>query len=307
VKPKVPDFVSFPAWTIAIFASLLTVSSTARSQQSSVSLDDSASVTEALNIPIGDFALTASAWGEGELVVALPGVGADNVRYRIIGPLIAAEGYRVVAVNQRGIRSSGGNLIDLTLHDYAADVAEIIHHFSATKAHLIGWAFGNRIQRTVATDYPERVATVTLLAAGGLFPPTAEPGALGRLLSEPALALEERMSLARMTLFSPATSDATVREYAASLTYWPEARLSQQAASRATPREEWWGGGEAPMLVVQGIDDMTAPVENGRQMLAAYGDRIELVEIAGAGHLMGLEKPEETAASIITFLKTHPI
>ena len=42
-------------------------------------------------------------------------------------------------------------------------------------------------------------------------------------------------------------------------------------------------------------------------MRAAYGDRIELVEIADAGHLMGLEKPEETAASIITFLKTHPI
>lgn len=283
---------------ILVFAIVFSFTASVSAQQNSD--------PETVEIPIGDSVRTAWIWGQGELVVALPGRGADVTRYRTIGPLIAAEGYRFVAINQRGIRGSSGSLADLTLHDYARDVADVIDYFSVRKAHLIGWALGNRIQRTVATDFPEKVVSVTLLAAGGLVPSTAEPGALNRLY-EPSLPVEEKMSLARKTLFSPATSDAVVREYAENLAYWPEARQAQVAANQATPREEWWGGGYSPMLIVQGLDDLTAPVGNGRQMREAYGDRIELIEIADAGHLMGLEKPEETVSAIVEFLRRHPV
>ncbi len=60
------------------------------------------------------------------------------------------------------------------------------------------------------------------------------------------------------------------------------------------------------MLIVQGLDDVTAPVANGRQMKETEGDRVELVEIADAGHLMAFEKPQETADAVIAFLHRHP-
>ena len=233
-------------------------------------------------------------------MVALPGRGADNTRYRTIGPLIAAEGYRVVAINQRGIRGSSGSLANLTLYDYARDVADVIDYFSVGKAHLIGWALGNRIQRTVATDFPEKVASVTLL--GGWWSRSLDCGDRRARPTVRTLADCRREDVAsEKTLFSPATPDAVVREYAENLAYWSDARQAQVAANQATPRAEWWGGGDAPMLIVQGLDDLTAPVGNGRQMLEAYVDRIELVEIADAGHLMGLENPNKQSGRSSSF------
>ena len=65
---------------------------------------------------------------------------------------------------------------------------------------------------------------------------------------------------------------------------------------------EWWAGGIAPMLIVQGLDDKVAPPENDRRMLEEFGDRITLIEIEEAGHVMGLERALETANAIVDFL-----
>lgn len=44
------------------------------------------------------------------------------------------------------------------------------------------------------------------------------------------------------------------------------------------------------MLIVPGEDDKTAPPENGRRMQQEFAERITLVNLKDAGHLMGLEK-----------------
>lgn len=260
-------------------------------------------------INLGDMTLTAWSWGDQNdpLVVALPGSGAANTRYQDLGPLVAGGGYFVVALNQRGINGSTGNLEGLTLHDYANDVVRVIDYFQKSRAHLVGWALGNRIQRMVATDHPQRVASITLLAAGGLVTPTTEPGTLNRLLSDADLPLQEKMALARHTLFAAATDERLVRQFAEQLTYWPAARSAQRAANQAVPTQVWWAGGSSPMLIIQGLEDTTAPAGNGRQMKQTYGDRITLVEIDNAGHLMGFEKPQETADAILVFLADHPV
>ncbi len=261
-------------------------------------------------IDIGHAQLNTLVWGDrsdAETIVALPGSGGDVTRYRDIGPTLAAAGYRLIAVNQRGIMGSTGALDNLTLHDYAADVAAIIDALGVQKAHLIGWALGNRTARVVATDHPDRVASITLIAAGGLAAPLTAPGELGELLGNAQLPVAEKVRLARSTLFSPATAESVVQDYVSSLQYWDAARASQSEASRNTPIEEWWAGGSGPMLIVQGLDDKTAPPENGRQMLAEFPDRITLVNLENAGHLMGMEQPQATAAAIIEFLRKHPI
>ena len=265
-------------------------------------------------IDIGYAQLNTLVWGGAagdssgtETIVALPGSGGDVTRYRDIGPTLAAAGYRLIAVNQRGIMGSTGALDNLTLHDYAADVAKIIEALGVQKAHLIGWALGNRTARVVATDYPEKVASITLIAAGGLAAPLNAPGELDELLGNAQLPVAEKLRLARRTLFSPATPEAVVQEYVSTLQYWDAARASQTRANRNTPLKEWWAGGSGPMLIVQGLDDKTAPPENGRQMLAEFPDRITLVNLENAGHLMGMEQPQATAEAIIEFLRKHPI
>ncbi|MSR10873.1 MAG: alpha/beta hydrolase [Gammaproteobacteria bacterium] len=259
---------------------------------------------------IGHAQLNTLVWGdngERETIIALPGSGGDVTRYRDIGPALAAAGYRMIAVNQRGIMGSTGSLENLTLHDYAADVVAIIDSLGIPKAHLIGWALGNRTSRVVATDFPDRVASITLIAAGGLAEPLTEPGELGELLGNAALPVAEKVRLARRTLFSDATPDSVIEEFVSTLQYWNAARASQTRANRDTPLQEWWAGGNGPMLIVQGLDDKTAPPANGIQMQAEFGDRITLVNLENAGHLMGMEQPQATAAAIIEFLHKHPV
>lgn len=262
-------------------------------------------------IDIGHAKLNVVEWesnaANAELILALPGSGGDYSRYKRIGPLLAEAGYRLVVVNQRGIMGSTGNLEDLTLHDLADDVIAVADQLGVEQFHMMGWAFGNRTSRMLATDYPDRVASVTLIAAGGIVPALTEPGELGKLLSDPDLPLAERKRLARRTLFSKVTPDAIVEDYAANLKYWPAARAAQRQANLNTPLEEWVAGGEGPLLMVMGEDDLTAPIENGHIMKAEHGDRLTLVVVPGAGHAIGLEKPAETATVIVEFLKNHPL
>lgn len=263
------------------------------------------------SLDIGHATLNAWVWdaigGSGETIIALPGSGGDVSRYKYIGPLLAAAGYNVIAVNQRGIMGSTGNLSGLTLHDYAADIAAVIDNLGIGKAHLVGWALGNRTSRLVATTYPDKVASVSLIAAGGLARPLTEPGELGELLGNENLDFADKARLARRTLFSPDSDAGLVAEYVQELNYWHEARASQSEANRNTPLAQWWAGGEGPMLIVQGLDDKTAPPENGLRMQQEFGERISLVNLEHAGHMMGMERPQATAGAIIAFLQKHPI
>lgn len=242
-----------------------------------------------------------------ETIFALPGSGADVSRYQLIGPLLAEAGYRLVGINQRGIMGSTGALSDLTLHDLAADVIAIADVLGVEKFHMAGWAFGNRTSRMLATIYPERLESLTLIAAGGLVPALTEPGELGRLLGEPTLSLDEKVYLARRTMFSPASSDSAVLNYVQELTYWPDAQAAQRQANQNTELDEWADGGTGPILMVMGVDDLTAPIENGYIMQERLGERLQLVTVTGAGHAMGLEKPDIVANAMIQFLSQHPI
>src|SRR5215469_12856482 len=40
------------------------------------------------------------------------------------------------------------------------------------------------------------------------------------------------------------------------------------AAAAATPVDDWWTAGSAEVLIVQGLCDVSAPVENGRLLCA---------------------------------------
>ena len=262
-------------------------------------------------IEISGAELTAMVWqpetAGGETIIALPWGGGSAVGYRYIGPLLAKAGYRLIALNPRGIDGSTGEYGNLTLHNYAEDVAMVIDSLKVNRAHIMGWALGNRVARTVATDYPSKVGTVSLLAAGGLVKPETSLEDLGRLMRERDMPLEEQLEIARSGMFSPRASETLIIEFLKNSGNWRAAHAARSAANRATPLAEWWAGGIAPMLIVQGLDDKVAPPENGRRMLEEFGDRVTLINIEESGHVMGLEKPLETVNAIVDFLIQNPL
>ena len=77
---------------------------------------------------------------------------------------------------------------------------------------------------------------------------------------------------------------------------------ARDAANAATRLEDWWEGGAAPMLVIQGSDDIVAPPGNGHLLRQALGARGALVDLPGVGHAMLPERPEAIAALVADWL-----
>jgi pimeloyl-ACP methyl ester carboxylesterase len=210
---------------------------------------------------------------------------------------LAGHGYRTVAVDPRSVSDAAV----VTLHDLAADVVDTAAELGLGPFHALGHAFGNRVVRCLAVDAPELVSTVTLLGAGGMVPPDREVRpALNRCFElQAGRSRAERVDDLQAAFFAP-RSDASTW-----LDGWDADVLAVQlAAMRATALEDWWQGGRAPMLVVQGRQDRAAPPENGRR-LAADRPLTTLVEIDGAGHALLPERPDEVAAAVCRFLDGH--
>ena len=164
-----------------------------------------------------------------------------------------------------------------------------------------GHAFGNRVARCLAADRPELVRSIMLFSAGGKFPPT--PDGLAGVTGDMPHGNSDVEGIERMrkAFFAPGNDPSL----------WIADRSEVRpkgtfAAMRRTSVDDWWdAGNKAPILVVQGLQDAVAVPENGRALKSALDDRVELVEIDGAGHALLPEKPDEVASAVISFLDRH--
>src|SRR5580692_12899337 len=92
--------------------------------------------------------------GRGPLIVLLPSLGRDSEEFDPLAEQIAAAGFRVLRPQPRGFGRSTGPMQNLTLHDYAHDVARVIEHENAGPAVVAGHAFGHFVAKMTAMDYP---------------------------------------------------------------------------------------------------------------------------------------------------------
>lgn len=237
--------------------------------------------------------------GSGPLVVMIPSLGRPAEDFDDLARRVTAAGFTAARIQPRGVGRSAGPMQGQTLFDLAGDAALVIERLGAP-AIVIGHAFGQREARALATARPDLVRGVVTLAAGGKapLPEKARLALIGCF--DTTLSAAQHLENVRYAFFAPGNDAAVWRGG----WYGETARL-QIAATQATPLERWWGGGSAPMLVVQGLQDTIALPENGRALKAEFGARVTLVEIDGAGHALLPEKPAEIAAAAVPFLAAH--
>jgi pimeloyl-ACP methyl ester carboxylesterase len=244
--------------------------------------------------------------GRGPSVVLLPGRGRDSFDFDDFAAGIAKAGFRVLRPQPRGAGDSHGPMQNLTLHDFARDIAAVIRHSGSGPAVIVGHAFGNWVGRMTATDYPDLVRGVVIVAAAAKAYPAGFAGAkelsdavkkAGDLTKPEA----ERLEALQMAFFAPG-HDARVW-----LSGWhPEVDEAQFAAGRATKQSEWWPGGKAPLLDVQAELDPFKPRSMMNEIKEEFGARAEIVVIPNASHALIPEQPAAVTDAIVSWIGKLP-
>jgi pimeloyl-ACP methyl ester carboxylesterase len=253
--------------------------------------------------------------GAGEPVVAIHGLGATKASFL---PTVAslAPSHHVFAIDLPGFGDSDKPIAGS--YDpafFARAIRDLLDTLDLERAHLIGNSMGGRVSVEVGLRYPERVASMTLLAPSLAWlraRPWAKalrlvPTQLGLIQPTPRPVVEailKRLLPGAENQWTAAGVDEFLRSY---LT--PSGRAAFYAAARSIYLEEPWGPNgfwtrlpslRPPALFVWGKRDALVPIAFQRHVRQALpsAEHLELE----CGHVPQLERPRETHDAIRRFL-----
>ena len=219
-------------------------------------------------------------------------------------PTLAAS-HRVVAPDLRGF---GGTPQPGEAYADADDVAHLLDELGIERAAVVGSSFGGRVALELATRHPERVDSLVLLCTAYRGLEVNDPVLLAFGEREDEL-LEARdvdgavalnLDLWVVPGVPPEVRDDVARMQRRAF----EVQLAADALDPG-PRPERVDvdptSVTAPTLVVSGALDVAHHREIAR-LLAREIPGAELVELDWAGHLPSIERPEETAALLLSRL-----
>lgn len=240
--------------------------------------------------------------GQGRPVVMFASAGREASDFNELARSLADRDYHVVLVQPPHVDGALPSAREPNLFDLAKDVEPILSSLDQP-AILVGHAFGNRLARATATQYPEYTAGVILLAAGGKRPiPEAADRALKNAFN-PSLSLQERQEAVGYGFFA---GDNPIPDYWMRGWHGQTGRL-QGKATASTASDAWWAGGTSPMLVISGLQDTIAPPEDTIDLLEAeFSGRVTAIRLDGAGHALLPEKPDEIATAMLAWLDMLP-
>jgi pimeloyl-ACP methyl ester carboxylesterase len=112
--------------------------------------------------------------GSGEPVLLLHGWPDSARLWRKQVPFLAANGFRVIAPDQRGFGRSGrpAEVADYSLGKAVADVAGILDACGAETAHVVGHDWGAAVAWLTAMVLPGRVSKLVAVSVPHLLVPT---------------------------------------------------------------------------------------------------------------------------------------
>ncbi|MES2856626.1 MAG: alpha/beta hydrolase [Bdellovibrionota bacterium] len=251
----------------------------------------------------------------GKKLVFLHGVMGFAANWRRIVKAFEAD-YQVLAYDQRGHGRSFQPAIGYAPENYAGDLLEIIDELGWQKIDLVGHSMGGRAAYYFASHYPDRV---TRLVIEDIGPAMYEKGAdfVGRLIDSVPVPFATKRDAREWfdTEFQKIYSNHPKREQLAEYLYANLIENEQKEAvwrfyepgvkesiaqGRAKERWEDIADLKIPTLVIRGENSTDLPKEVFQKMLET-NPLIEGIEIAGAGHWVHSDKPEQFIEALRTF------
>ena len=255
-----------------------------------------AQAVERRTVARGEVSLEVLAQGTGPAILLLPSLGRGQGDFDPIAAKLAEAGFRVLRPQPRGIgASTGPNYANL--EDCAADIAAVIEAEKAAPAFVAGHAFGNRVARMLATDRPDLVRAISLIAANvGRNPSPPKVRQAIRDSANRALPRDTRLAALSFVFFAPGHDPTSW------LDGWhPEVLAVQRAAGDRTPRERDYAGGDKPILYLQPDHDPLAHVEDAVTFKREIGERVTVVIVPNSSHAAITEQPDFIASALIDY------
>lgn len=252
--------------------------------------------------------------GSGEPLLLVMGTSGSIPLWAEMVPRLA-ETHQVIAFDNRGLGGSGRGTGTISVESMAEDTAALLEALEVPRAHVLGWSLGSAVAQRLALSHPEQVASAVLYATWGRSDGFQRSVMTALRLPYVHRDLESALGASGLA-FSPQILDdpefATMME--AMLPAFPQSEEQMQVTV-----EQWdadllhdsldeLGAITAPTLVVAGEQDLLTPPWQATKVADAIpGARYELLTGPGSSHGLHLERPEELAGLVTTFLGEHPI
>lgn len=240
------------------------------------------------------------AQGRGPLVMVIASTGRGTEEFGLLAERLVARGYRVLRPEPRGIGGSVGPMDGVSFHDFAKDFAAVIQQEGGTPTIVAGHAYGNWIARVIATDFPALTRGVVLLAAGARTWPKELSDAI-TMINDPKSTEAQRLAGLRLGFFAAGNDPRPWLDG-----WYEDVTKSQRAARQRTRQADWWAGGRAPLLDLQGGADPFRPVASRLELKEEFADRVTVKIVEGASHALPAEKPMETADAVADWADRLP-
>jgi len=221
--------------------------------------------------------------------------------------------FECIVYDNRGSGRSQATAWPMSIPQLAGDAARLLDALSIDSAHVCGVSMGGMIAQELAIRFPERVRGLIL---GGTTPggPRAVRPSLGELAALLGQSVGALRRPGRPWLSAMLFTDTFRREH-------PERvreLLAYFARHRASPpglAAHWWATVyhdtvsrldriQAPTLVLHGEHDALSPLANARLLASAIPDA-QLVIVPRSGHAFALERPEESLAIVLQWLRAR--
>jgi len=232
-------------------------------------------------------------------VVLIHGEGGNHLTWP--SDIRRLAGYCVYTLDLPGHgRSEGPGLQSAA--DYARSVLTFMNSAGMSRAVLVGHGLGGAIAQTLASEHPDRIAGLVLIASGARLP---IPSAVMENAANPAtfpLALQALQAVMFASQAETKVKGATFERLSA---VRQTLLFGDLLACDAFDLSDRLAALRTPVLVVCGTEDRLTPLRLSEE-LAGSIPGAALQTIDGSGHLVMLEQPRRLAGLLTIFLATVP-
>jgi abhydrolase domain-containing protein 6 len=248
--------------------------------------------------------------GAGDPLLLIHGFGADKDHWTRVARHLTPH-FRVIAIDLPGFgESSKPDAWRYRIQDQVERVHAIAQALELRRPHLGGSSMGGNIAASYAARYPTEVASLWLVAPGGVV--TAEPSEMMQRVDagEPVPLLArtpaEFESILEFVFADPPYLPSAFRKTLAARAadnYRLHSRIFVEIRQESIPLENLVNGLGTPTRVLWGEQDRVLHV-SGAQVLARLMPNASVTLMPGVGHLPMIERPKASAEDYLAFRRS---